>query len=101
MLAVCDLLGVSRYVTDEARRLAQEETGLPAGNILVSAVHTHSAVSALGDRYLIRPETNAYQKAVARRIADTVRRHQQTSRPPASAGLRQTSRDTSSTAVGT
>jgi len=71
--AVCDLLGVSRYVTDEARRLAQEETGLPAGNILVSAVHTHSAVSALGDRYLIRPETNGYQKAVARRIADTVR----------------------------
>ena len=72
-LAVCDLLGVSRFVSDEARRMVQEETGLPAGHVLVSGTHTHSAISALGDRYLIRPETNDYQRFVARRIADTVR----------------------------
>lgn len=70
---VCDLLGLARSVSDEARRLVQEETGLPAGQVLVSATHTHSAASALGERYSLKPELDAYQKFVARRIADTVR----------------------------
>ncbi|HNX34472.1 MAG TPA: hypothetical protein PKM57_07585 [Kiritimatiellia bacterium] len=70
---VCDLLGLSRGVSDEARRLVQEETGLSAGNVLVSATHTHSAISALGGRYNLTPELDDYQKFVARRIADTVR----------------------------
>ena len=61
---VCDLLQFGREVSDEARRLVQEETGLPAGNILVSSIHTHSGTSAYQD---------AYRKAVVRRIADTVR----------------------------
>ena len=61
---VCDLLQFGREVSDEARRLVQEETGLPAGNILVSAIHTHSGTSAYQD---------AYRKIVVRRIADTVR----------------------------
>lgn len=60
---VCDVLQFGRDVSDEARRLVQEETGLPAGNILVSAIHTHSGASVSG----------AYQKLVVRRIADTVR----------------------------
>ena len=73
--AVCDLIGISQDVSDMARRLVQEETGLSAGNILVSAVHTHSATSARGNRDLFaaNPEMDAYQKFVARRIADTVR----------------------------
>ena len=70
---VCDLLGLSRGVSDEARRLVQEETGLPASQVLVSATHTHSAVSALGGRYNLKPELDPYQKVVARRIADAVR----------------------------
>ena len=72
-LVVCDLLGVARSVSDEARRRIQEETGLPASHVLVSATHTHSAVSALGGRYNLKPELDAYQKFVADRIADTVR----------------------------
>jgi len=73
--AVCDLIGISRDVSDMARRLVQEETGLPAENILVSAVHTHSATSARGNRdiFAANPEMDGYQKFVARRIADTVR----------------------------
>jgi hypothetical protein len=70
---VCDLLGLARGVSDEARRLVQEETGLPASHVLVSATHTHSAVSALGTRSTLAPELNGYQKFVVRRIADTVR----------------------------
>ena len=73
--AVCDLIGISQDVSDMARRLVQEETGLPAGNIIVSAVHTHSATSARGNRDLFaaNPEMDGYQKFVARRVADTVR----------------------------
>jgi len=70
---VCDLLGLSRGVSDEARRLVQEETGFPAGQVLVAATHTHSAVSALGGRYSLTPALDDYQKFVARRIADAVR----------------------------
>ncbi len=70
---VCDLIGLSRYLCDEARRLVHEETGLPAANLVMSATHTHSATSALGDRFATTPELDEYQKFVARRIADVVR----------------------------
>ncbi len=70
---VCDLLGISSTVSDEARRLLEKETGMPASNILVSAVHTHSATCAIGDRYNLTPELDDYQKFVVRRIADAVR----------------------------
>jgi len=70
---VCDLLGLSRYLCDEVRRTVQEETRLPASNLMISATHTHSASSALGDRFSTSPDLNEYQRFVARRIADTVR----------------------------
>lgn len=69
---VCDLIGLSRYLCDEARRLVQKETGLPAANLVMSGTHTHSATSALGERYSTSPELDDYQKFVARRIADVV-----------------------------
>jgi len=67
-LVVCDLLGFHRNVSNEARRLIEQETGIPPQNVLISATHTHSATSALGE------ELNEYQRFVARRIADGVRR---------------------------
>jgi hypothetical protein len=70
---VCDLIGLSRYLCDEVRRVVHEETGLPPANLMMSGTHTHSATSALGDRYSTSPELNDYQKFVARRIADAVR----------------------------
>jgi len=72
-LVVCDLLGLARGLSDEARRLVQQETGLPASHVLVSATHTHSACSALGGRYNLSAELNPYQQFVARRVADAVR----------------------------
>ena len=47
-LVVCDLLGLHRSVSIEARRLIQEATGIPPENVTISATHTHSAASALG-----------------------------------------------------
>lgn len=74
-LVICDLLGVHRLVSDEARRLIEEETKIPAANVLISGTHTHSASSALGtDRLRFEQTLDDYQKFVARRIADGVRR---------------------------
>lgn len=74
-LVVCDLLGVHRGVSDEARALIEKESGIPRECVLISATHTHSAASALGsDRYQVGKELEEYQRFVARRIADGVRR---------------------------
>ncbi|MGA0038577.1 MAG: hypothetical protein ACO3NZ_01905 [Pirellulales bacterium] len=77
-LVVCDLLGIHRSVSDEARRLITEEVGIPAAQVLIAATHTHSATTALGgtggERFQpVLSELSAYQTFVARRIADSVR----------------------------
>ncbi|MFM8471502.1 MAG: hypothetical protein ACKODH_16325 [Limisphaerales bacterium] len=74
-LVVCDLLGAAREVFDEARRLVTAETDLPGAHLLMSATHTHSATSALGtNRFQVNRPLDDYQRFVARRIADGVRR---------------------------
>ena len=74
-LVVCDLLGIHRIVSEEARRLIQERHGIPVANVMISGTHTHSAPSALGDERL-EPEQkpNEYQAFVIRRIVDGVTR---------------------------
>ena len=74
-LVVCDLLGLSRSLCLSARQQIQEATGIPSENVMISGTHTHSATSALGERgYNSDQELNDYQRFVARRIADGVRR---------------------------
>ncbi len=74
-LVVCDLLGLHRSVSLEARRLIEESTGIPSSHVLICGTHTHSAISALGQmNYQSDQDLNPYQKFVARRIADGVRR---------------------------
>ena len=81
-LVVCDLLGLHRSVSVAARRLIEEETGIPPQNVLISATHTHSAGTALGsNRYANEQELDDYQRFVARRIADGVRRASNLLRP--------------------
>jgi len=75
-LVVCDLLGVSRDVSIEARKLIQQNTGIPPEHVLISAVHTHSACDARGKAPL-----NEYCTFVARRIADGVQTALSTLRP--------------------
>lgn len=74
-IVVCDLLGISRVVSDDARQLIAERHGIPREHVLISATHTHSAASALGkdSRKLDQPADD-YQRFVARRIADAVTR---------------------------
>ncbi|MDZ4287940.1 MAG: hypothetical protein U0984_08270, partial [Prosthecobacter sp.] len=76
-LVVCDLLGLHRSLSVVAREMIEKETGIPAANVLISGTHTHSATSAIGGPvrgYSSELELTVYQKFVARRIADGVRR---------------------------
>ena len=83
-IVVCDLLGLHRSLCLEAKRLIEESTGIPPSQVLISATHTHSATSALGERVRgfqsDQPLTD-YQKFVARRISDGVQRALGTRRP--------------------
>src|SRR5688572_784783 len=51
-LAVCDLVGISELVCDEAKKQINDRFEIPSTHVLISATHTHSASSALGrDRF--------------------------------------------------
>jgi hypothetical protein len=71
VLMIADCCVIQRSVFDEAKKLVNEATGLPMENMLMSATHSHSCgtVTAVGQS---TPDP-AYQKFVARRIADSVR----------------------------
>ncbi len=80
---VCDNLGLSQLVCDEARRRVMTRTGLPASHLLVAATHTHSAPTSrgaagnTGEEYIdgyAAPVTvlTSYQELLANRIADAV-----------------------------
>ena len=79
---VCDLLGIHRIVSTEARRLIQEKISIPPECVMISATHTHSASSAMGQNRLNpTPELDDYQRFVAKRIADGVVRAVNNCRP--------------------
>lgn len=81
-LVVCDLLGIHSNVSDEARKLIAERVGIPISHVTVSATHTHSASSAMGeDRFKVKQEMDAYQRHVASRIADAVQSANNNLRP--------------------
>ncbi len=70
-IAVVDSCMLPRAVTEEARRLINAETGIPSGNVLISATHSHSCGTSAAV-FQSEPEAD-YPPFVARRIADAVR----------------------------
>jgi neutral ceramidase len=79
---VCDNVGIPREVFDMARRMAQQETGLPAWHMMMSATHTHSGPSARGQSALLTGAAlDDYQAFLARRIVDGLRRAQHNLQP--------------------
>ena len=82
VIVVCDLLGIDRLVSEEARHLIKQDLGIPPGRVLICATHTHSAASALGkDARIISDNMDEYQRFVARRIVDGVKRAHNLLRP--------------------
>jgi hypothetical protein len=47
-VVVCDLLGIHHKVSETARRRIEQQTGIPANHVLISATHTHSATRCSG-----------------------------------------------------
>src|ERR1051325_7729604 len=41
-LVACDLVGVPPAVVEEARELIRSATGIPGGNVMISATHSHT-----------------------------------------------------------
>ncbi len=83
-IVVCDLLGLHRSVSVKAREFIEKEAGIPASNVLISGTHTHSAANAMSGNpreYTSDMELTDYQRFVARRIADGVRRAANLLRP--------------------
>ena len=72
-LVVLDLLLLDRNLCLNARKLIEQETGIPAQNVLISAVHTHSATLAGNGRFPFTPQINNYPGFFVRRVADGVR----------------------------
>ena len=84
VFVVVDSVSVNREVFDAARRALERDTGIPGGNMLMSATHTHSATSARGRdaMAMLNPPGDAgersplddYQSFLVRRIVDGVKR---------------------------
>ncbi len=47
-IVVCDSCMLPRELLDEAKRLANEQTGIPTSHILISATHSHSCPTSTG-----------------------------------------------------
>ncbi len=72
VLVVVDSCMVPRDVFDEAKTLASEKTGIPASRMMMSATHTHTAVTVTGV-FQSDPEEE-YKRFLARKIAEGVER---------------------------
>jgi hypothetical protein len=72
VMVVADSCVIGRGIFDEAKMLVHKATGLPETNMMMSATHSHSCgtLQAVGQS----EPSPVYQKFVARRIADGVRR---------------------------
>jgi len=72
VFVVVDSCVIGRGIFDAAKKLVHEATGLPVENLMMSATHSHSCgtAQAVGQS---EPDP-MYQRFLARRIADGVRR---------------------------
>jgi neutral ceramidase len=44
-LVVCDLISLPRYTVADARKLIEQQTGIPGSHVMISATHTHTGPS--------------------------------------------------------
>lgn len=69
-IVVSDLCMVSKEILDKAKKRAHEHTGIPVGNMMMSATHTHSGGTACSV-FQSDPEP-FYQDFLSERIADAL-----------------------------
>ena len=71
-IAVCDSCMIPREVADEAKRLIEQRTKIPASHVLISATHSHSTPTAT-PVFQSKPDPD-YVKLLTVRIAEGVDR---------------------------
>ena len=83
-LVFCDLIGISRSVSQSARKLAAEQSGVPAENILIAATHSHTGPlygGVLRDHFHAKAiaahgtddaEAVNYPEVLAKKLADAI-----------------------------
>ena len=69
-IVVCDLLRVMRQEVDRARELASAATGIPPGNIMISATHIHTGPETHPFKHV--PVDEPYLAALPQMIADGI-----------------------------
>lgn len=77
-MVACDLVGVSPIVIEEARRLIEQSTGIPAANVMISATHSHTGpiITGRGARDARyggdMPIVKRYMETLPKKIAQAV-----------------------------
>jgi hypothetical protein len=69
-LVSCDLISMTAEVADPAKAIIEEKTGIPAGNILICATHTHTGPELRPRGSVARDEE--WTKDLVHRIAEAV-----------------------------
>lgn len=69
-LVSCDLISMTAEVSNAAKEIIETETGIPAGNIMVCATHTHTGPELRSDASM--PPAETWRAELPRRIADAV-----------------------------
>jgi sugar phosphate isomerase/epimerase len=64
-LVACDIIGIPREVSDRVRKQAAQQTGIPIGNILIHATHSHT-----GPLYWGALRNYLHEKAMAEHGSD-------------------------------
>lgn len=91
-LVFCDLVGISRDVSERARKLAAKKTGIPAANILIAATHSHTGPLYAGalrqyfhDQAIVAKGIDPFEKidyaaVLAEKIAEAIDKAQKSAR---------------------
>ncbi|HET6454087.1 MAG TPA: hypothetical protein VFI02_06745, partial [Armatimonadota bacterium] len=69
-IAVCDLQAIMGKEVAKARELASQATGIPTGNIFISATHTHTGPQVRRNRSV--PTSEEYLDKLPQMIADAI-----------------------------
>lgn len=74
-IVLCDNVGIPVEVFQHAKQQVHAATGIPESHLLMASTHTHSATTARGpSKVVLEDELTDYQKFLAHRISDGVRR---------------------------
>jgi neutral ceramidase len=71
-IVVCDLIGLDRTLTRQARELIQQRTQIPPSQVMICCTHTHTGpVTSARTTFPMRPD-RTYLDLLPRKIADVV-----------------------------